>query len=102
MRPVTEYACQVFDNSLTKYLSDDLENLQKRALGIIFPHTPYCEALEQAGLAPLYSRIDILTTKLFNDIVKNTSQTPFTLGQMIPDSLLIRNVLTSDSFCRLH
>ena len=26
VRPVTEYACQVFHNSLTKYLSDDLEN----------------------------------------------------------------------------
>ena len=30
------------------------------------------------------------------------SVTPFTLGQMIPDSSLIRNVLTSDSFYRLH
>ena len=73
VRPVTEYACQVFRNSLAKYLSDDLEDLQKRALGIIFPHTPYCEALEQAGLASLYSRRDILTKKLFNDIVQNTS-----------------------------
>ena len=30
------------------------------------------------------------------------SESPFTLGQMIPDSSLIRNVLTSDSFYRLH
>ena len=32
----------------------------------------------------------------------NLSKTPFTLGQMIPDSSLIRNVLTSDSFYGLH
>ena len=73
VRPVTEYACHVFHNSLTKYLSDDLEKLQKRALGIIFPHIPYCDALEQAGLDSLYSRRDTLTKKLFNDIVQNTS-----------------------------
>ncbi|CAB4028985.1 Hypothetical predicted protein, partial [Paramuricea clavata] len=57
---LTEYACHVFHNSLTKYLSDDLEKLQKRAL-------------EQAGLDSLYSRRDTLTKKLFNDIVQNTS-----------------------------
>ena len=73
VRPVTEYACHVFHNSLTKYLSDYLEKLQKRALGIIFPHIPYCDALEQAGLDSLYSRRDTLTKKLFNDIVQNTS-----------------------------
>ena len=73
VRPVTEHACHVFHNSLTKYLSDDLEKLQKRALGIIFPHIPYCDALEQAGLDSLYSRRDTLTKKLFNDIVQNTS-----------------------------
>ena len=36
VRPVTEYACTVFHNGLPKYLSDDLEQLQKRALRIIF------------------------------------------------------------------
>ena len=29
-------------------------------------------------------------------------KTPFTLGQNIPDSLRIRNILSSDSFCCLH
>ena len=28
IRPVSEYACQVYHNSLPKYLSDDLERLQ--------------------------------------------------------------------------
>jgi hypothetical protein len=35
-RPVVEYACKVFHNSLPQYLSDDLEKLQKRAFRIIF------------------------------------------------------------------
>ncbi|XP_028414252.1 uncharacterized protein LOC114537310 [Dendronephthya gigantea] len=29
IRPVAEYACEVFHDSLTKYLSDDLERLQR-------------------------------------------------------------------------
>ena len=35
VRPITEYACQVFHNALPQYLSEDLERLQKRALRII-------------------------------------------------------------------
>ena len=37
IRPVSEYACQVFHNGLPKYLSDELEKIQRRALKIIFP-----------------------------------------------------------------
>ena len=41
-----EYACQVFHSGLSQYLSDDLENLQKRALRIIMhPDLSYNEAL---------------------------------------------------------
>ena len=35
VRPITEYACQVFHNALPQYLSEDLERLQKRAPRII-------------------------------------------------------------------
>ena len=38
IRPVLEYACLVFHNSLTSYLSNELESDQKRALKIILPH----------------------------------------------------------------
>ena len=37
IRPVTEYACQVFHDFLPQYLSDELEKRQKRAFRIIFP-----------------------------------------------------------------
>ena len=41
IRPVTEYACQVYHNSLPNYLSNDLECLQKRAMRIIHPERSY-------------------------------------------------------------
>ena len=47
IRPIAEYACQVFHTGLPKYLSDDLENLQKRALRIIHPDLFYDEALDR-------------------------------------------------------
>ena len=37
IRPITEYTCPVFHDSLTKYLSLDLEMIQKPAMRIIFP-----------------------------------------------------------------
>ena len=68
IRPITEYACPVFHNGLSSYLSDDLEKLQKRALRIIFPFISYSEALAASNLAPLCDRRDSLTVKLFNEI----------------------------------
>jgi hypothetical protein len=38
IRPITEYVCPIFHNSLTTYLSNDLEPIQKRALRIIIPY----------------------------------------------------------------
>ena len=35
IRPVLEYACPVFHNSLPQYLSNEMESLQKRSLRII-------------------------------------------------------------------
>ena len=46
IRPVTEYACQVFHNSLPQYLSYEIEKLQKRAFRIIFPELHYQEVLD--------------------------------------------------------
>ena len=71
IRPVSEYACQVYHNSLPKYLSDDLERLQKRALRIILPEKTYAAALESTGLAMMHDRRQTLTERLFSDIVSN-------------------------------
>jgi hypothetical protein len=72
IRPITEYACPAFHNSLTNYLSNDLESIQKRALRIIIPLTSYSEALSIAVLQPLYyARRQELTESLFRDIASN-------------------------------
>ena len=63
IRPVIEYACQAFHDSLPKYLSDKLERLQKRAFRIIFPDQHYKEALRNTNTPSLYDRKQELTTK---------------------------------------
>lgn len=72
VRPVIEYACQVFHDMLPKYLSDDLESLQKRALRIICPDLGYTEALQSTNLPSLYDRRQSMTDDLFDKIVKNS------------------------------
>ena len=49
IRPVLEYAVPVWQN-LTQVLACSLENVQKRALHIIFPTSNYPDALVAAGL----------------------------------------------------
>ena len=53
--------------------------------------------------------IAIVSIECFDTMIKHAeqvveiaSQTPFTPWQKFPDSSLIRDVLTSDSFYRLH
>ena len=72
VRPVTENACPVFHTSLPLYLSEDLEKLQKRALRSIYPTLSYREALCEAGIDTLFDRRELMTKKLFEDVVDNT------------------------------
>ena len=45
IRPVMEYTCPVFRDSLPAYISSELERVQKRAMRIIFPFCSYNESL---------------------------------------------------------
>ena len=63
----------IFHNSLTLYLSNDLESVQKRALKIILPHHNYENALKSTNLQRLSERRNDLTTKLFQKIVADSS-----------------------------
>jgi hypothetical protein len=64
--------CEVLHYSLPKYLSDDIEKLQKRACRIVLPDHPYNEAeLDQLGLTTLAARRQNLTNKLFKNIVND-------------------------------
>ena len=51
-----EYACVIWHPGLTKYLSSDLENIQKRALCVIFPDCSYETALQKLDLCTLDER----------------------------------------------
>jgi hypothetical protein len=65
IRPTLEYASQLFHHSLPKYLSDDHERVQKRALATIYRGQPYSESLQQSGLNSLSVRRQTLCEKLF-------------------------------------
>ena len=71
IRPVIEYAYEAFHDSLSQYLSNDLERLQKCTFRIIFPELHYHEVLESFNILSLHDWRVKLTTKLFNEIVSN-------------------------------
>ena len=46
IRSVLEFSCQLFHPGVPKYLSDDIERIQRRAMRIIFPSLSYCETMD--------------------------------------------------------
>ena len=72
IRSVLDYAVPVFHYSLPKYLSQELERVQKRAFGIIYPHLKYVEALNLSGIEYLSTHHQNSCKKLFNAIIKDT------------------------------
>ena len=81
IRPVAEYACPVYHNSLPQYLHNDLERCQKRALRIVFPNFSYQEALKKVGLSKLFDRRENIVLKLFREVCSNPSHK---LHQLLP------------------
>ncbi|KXJ06855.1 RNA-directed DNA polymerase from mobile element jockey [Exaiptasia diaphana] len=68
IRPVTEYACQTFHDGLPRYLSEELETIQRRALKIISPALNYEQALNEHSMTTLHQRRKDLTEQLFKEI----------------------------------
>ena len=68
IRSVLEYACMLFHRSLPRYLPEDLERIQKRAMGIILPDYKYRDAPKTANIDILYDIRESLSLKLFNAI----------------------------------
>ena len=68
IRPVMEYACQVWHGGLTGGQSLLLESVQKRALHIIMPDASYELALEISELPRLDQRRKDLCQKLFKEM----------------------------------
>ena len=82
VRSILEYACPVFHRALPKYLSDDLESLQKRALRTIYPTLSYKEALTTSCLPKLYDRRELISKTLFDEIKDNPNHQ---LNHLLPD-----------------
>ena len=65
IRPVVEYACPVWHTNLPKYLSDNIEIIQKRCLKTIFPGYQYENILQMVNLPTLHRRRDELCRACF-------------------------------------
>ena len=68
IRPVLEYCSPVFHNALPEYLSNDLEQVQKRALSIISPGKNYSDNLESFNMVSLLDRRIELCNRLFKSM----------------------------------
>ena len=51
IRSTVEYACQLFHSSLPKFLSEEIERIQKRAMRVIFHGISYSSAHAESGLS---------------------------------------------------
>ena len=61
IRPVLEYCAVVWHHGLSKYQTESIEAIQRRALRIVHPITasmPYWAAIHHAGLSSLSDRRD--------------------------------------------
>ena len=65
IRSILEYACPVWHSGLTVAQSNDLENVQKRCLHIIYPELSYSDALVVTGLERLDKRREAIVRKTF-------------------------------------
>ena len=72
IRSILSYAVPVFYYALPKYLQNDLERVQKRALSIIFPGLAYNKALEEAGIQTISDYNESICDKTFKYLSNNT------------------------------
>jgi len=83
IRPITEYACPVYHNSLPAYLSEDLETIQKRAMRILQPELTYKAALTKYRLSELATRRNNITNKLYQSIANDKNHK---LNKLLPET----------------
>ena len=65
IRPILEYACQLWHGGLNKQQEILLESIQERALSMAFPSCEYTTALQLANITSLYDRREELCKRLF-------------------------------------
>ena len=83
IRPVLEYACQVWHYNIQQYLCEDIEKIQKRALRIILPSQNYDEALITTNITSLRDRREKLCEHFFEKNIDNEN-----LKDLLPQTIL--------------
>ena len=68
---VEQTGSHLFCNSLPKYLSEEIEKLQRRDMRVIYPDVTYSDALNLSGLDSLSNRRECLTTRRFDMVMGN-------------------------------
>ena len=69
IRPVLEYACQVWHTNLPSYLSGNIERIQIRAMKCIYPGHNYDYILTNMEKLPtLQQRREVICRKYFNKV----------------------------------
>ena len=91
IRPVLEYASQVFHSSLPLMLSDQIEHIQKRALKIVFPHLSCTEALDKANLKTLHERRENQCFSLYQTILRGDNKLTSLLPSPITHKYSLRD-----------
>ena len=95
IRPVVEYACPVWHANLPKYLSDNIEIIQKRCLKTIFPGYQCENILQVVNLPTLHRRRDELYRVYFAKMKSNDHKLNALLpnGRSVPYALRLCNKL---------
>jgi hypothetical protein len=70
IRSILENCCEVWNFAIPRYLSDELERVQKHAMRIIFPGHSYDEALRLANCTRLSDRRNETCINTLQKIVK--------------------------------
>ena len=83
--PVLEYACPVWHTNLTKYISDNIEMIQKRALKSIFPNKGYDDILCDLGMCTLHERRNVICEQYFKNMQGNSHK----LHHLLPEERCI-------------
>ena len=78
-----EYGAQVWNGSLTKDQSNNIERIQKRALGIIYSEYDYNRVLNHAQLKTLKDRRDHICV----DLIKRMLNPHHKLHNLLPEKI---------------
>ena len=98
VRSVLDYAIPVYYYSLPKYLVNELERAQMRALKIMCPSLSYDEALTHMEIAPLSVHHSNICATLFNEILSDSDHRLHPkMKENVPRCLKAKN---KTNFCR--